>query len=87
MGVFIHRLLHLDVVVLGDVPGHVGVLPLHLEPDVGGEDLGLLVHTHNLLEPGHHRDLSRDREVVTHAMPNSRGTVWWDWMTGLSRGL
>ena len=34
---------HRDVVIVGDVPHHVGVLPGEVQPHVGGEDLILLI--------------------------------------------
>lgn len=60
----VYEIFHLYIVMFGGVPAHERVPPLHLEPDVGSEDLVLLVQIDDLLEP-EQTEARTPRQVLT----------------------
>ena len=49
---------HRDVIVVRNIPHHVGVLPCQIKPHVGGKDLIFLIQIYDLLQ-------TKNKEQIT----------------------
>ena len=81
---------HRDVVVVRNIPHHVGVLPRQVKPHVGGEDLIFLIQIYDLLQTKKGEQIRGHLSTDPHfpyKIPNCRGTLSFSEATGLSKLL